>query len=77
LFTPNANGYFNEEALKDFAESLGPLGPPQEFVEQSRSLRGGMTSLNLRIRWAKQAVTASLFVMPDGRLEQFQMWPAE
>jgi D-alanyl-D-alanine carboxypeptidase len=77
LFTPNANAYFNEEALKDFAESLGPLGAPQEFVEQSRSLRGGMTSLNLRIRWAKQTITASVFVMPDGRLEQFQMWPAE
>jgi D-alanyl-D-alanine carboxypeptidase len=77
MFTPNANAYFSEEALKDFADSLGPLGPPQKFEEQSRSLRGGMTSLDLRIRWAKQTVTASLFVMPDGRLEQFQVWPAE
>src|SRR6185503_6308290 len=26
LFTSNANAYFSEQALKDFASSLGPLG---------------------------------------------------
>src|SRR5712692_5409421 len=28
LFTDNANFYFNEDALKDFASGLGPLGTP-------------------------------------------------
>jgi D-alanyl-D-alanine carboxypeptidase len=33
LFTDNANFYFNEQALRDFASSLGPLGNPEEFVQ--------------------------------------------
>ncbi|PYU65182.1 MAG: serine hydrolase, partial [Acidobacteria bacterium] len=33
LFTDNANFYFNEQALKDFASSLGPLGTPEEFIQ--------------------------------------------
>src|SRR6266496_1023966 len=31
LFTDNANSYFSEQALKDFASGLRPLGTPQEF----------------------------------------------
>lgn len=42
LFTSNANAYFSDQALADFASSLGPLGKPQAFVQQSQSLRGGM-----------------------------------
>src|SRR6516165_6249112 len=33
LYTDNANFYFNEVALKDFANSLGPLGTPEEFTQ--------------------------------------------
>jgi hypothetical protein len=40
LFTLNANAYFSEQALADFASSLGPLGTPQEFVELAHGLRG-------------------------------------
>ena len=36
LFTANANAYFSEAALADFAAGLGPLGTPQEF-EQANS----------------------------------------
>jgi D-alanyl-D-alanine carboxypeptidase len=43
LFTDNANAYFSEQALKDFAGGLGPLGTPQSFVQSSQGLRGGMT----------------------------------
>src|ERR1700691_5408727 len=31
LFTDNGNSYFTDQALKDFAASLGPLGRPTEF----------------------------------------------
>jgi CubicO group peptidase (beta-lactamase class C family) len=32
LFTDNANAYFTEQALQDFASSLGALGTPQDFA---------------------------------------------
>ena len=32
LFTDNANSYFTEQAVRDFAASLGPLGTPREFT---------------------------------------------
>jgi D-alanyl-D-alanine carboxypeptidase len=77
FFTANANAYFDDTALKDFAASLGPLGAPIEFTEQSRSLRGGMTFVAYRIRCAQKTVVATTFVMPDGRLEQFQVAPQD
>jgi D-alanyl-D-alanine carboxypeptidase len=77
LFTANANAYFSDQAVKDFASSLGPLGTPQEFTEQSRSLRGGMTLRTYRIRFGQKTLVATTFVMPDGRLEQFQVAPQD
>ena len=63
--------------MQDFAASLGPLGPPVEVTEQSRSLRGGMTFVAYRIRCAEKTVVATTFVTPDGKLEQFQVAPQE
>jgi hypothetical protein len=42
LFTSNANAYFSDAALKDFASGLEPLGALQEFTQTARGLRGGM-----------------------------------
>ena len=33
LFTDNANAYFTDQALKDYADSLGPLGAPEAFTQ--------------------------------------------
>ena len=73
LFTANANAYFTDLALKDFASGLGPLGKPQEFTQASQSLRGGMTLRRYRIRFASKTLTATTFWMPDGKIEQFQI----
>jgi len=51
LFTDNANSYFNEQALKDFADSLGALGMPLEFVQTNQALRGGMTLRVYKIKF--------------------------
>ena len=77
LFTSNANAYFSEQALQDFASSLGPLGTPQEFVQQAQSLRGGMTLRRYRIRFAQKALSLTTFIMPDGKLEQYQIAAVE
>ena len=75
LFTDNANAYFSEQALQDFASSLGPLGTPQSFVQASQGLRGGMTLRVYIIRFPQKVIRAWTYEMPDGKLEQYQIAP--
>jgi D-alanyl-D-alanine carboxypeptidase len=74
LFTPDAVFYFSEQALKDFASSLAPLGAPTDFVQTSQGLRGGMVLRVFRATFANgRALRVWTFQMPDGRLEQYQV----
>ena len=73
LFTSNANFYFSEQALQDFASSLGPLSSPDEFVQVRQSLRGGMKLRSYSVKFPKQTLRVWTFEMPDGKLEQFQV----
>src|SRR5713226_5322250 len=73
LFTDNANSYFSEQALKDFAGSLAPLGTPQEFSQVYQALRGGMTLRVYRIKCAQKILRAWTYEIPDGKLEQYQV----
>ena len=75
LFTDNANFYFNEQALKDFASSLGPLGTPEEFIQIHQELRGGMKLRVYTIKFPKTELSAPIYEMPDGKLEQYQIAP--
>jgi D-alanyl-D-alanine carboxypeptidase len=77
LFTEDANFYFNEQALKDFASSLGPLGAPQEFTQVSQALRGGMTLRSYSVKLKDRTLRVWTFEMPDGKLEQYQVAPDE
>jgi len=77
LFTANANAYFTDQALKDFAASLAPLGAWQEFTQQSQSLRGGMTLRRYTVRFPKRTLRITTFWMPDGTLEQYMVAAAE
>ena len=76
-FTSNANAYFDEQAIKDFAASLGPLGTPQEFAQSGQSLRGGMTLRRYRIKFPTKTLRLTTFIMPDGKIEQYQIAAAE
>jgi len=71
LFTDNGNSYFDQQALKDFAGSLGPLGKSQDFQQTSEQLRGGMTFRAYRAKFAEKVLAISTFEMPDGKIEQF------
>jgi CubicO group peptidase (beta-lactamase class C family) len=73
LFTDNANSYFSEQALKDFAAGLGPLGAPQSFAQASQGLRGGMTLRVYLIKFPQRTIRAWTYEMPDGKLEQYQI----
>ncbi len=78
LFTPNCNAYFNQQALDDFRSSLGPLGAPAFFKQTAQELRGGMTFRSFSVDFAKspQKVRVTTYTMPDGKLEQYLVIPA-
>jgi len=73
LFTEDSNFYFSEQALKDFASGLAPLGSPEEFIQTSQELRGGMTMRAYRIKFPTKTLRAWTYELPDGKLEQYQV----
>jgi CubicO group peptidase (beta-lactamase class C family) len=73
LFSDNANAYFNEQALQDFATGLAPLGTPKAFTQVRQGLRGGMTLRVYLVRFEKQTLRAWTYELPNGKLEQYQI----
>jgi D-alanyl-D-alanine carboxypeptidase len=73
LFTDNCNRYFSEQALKDFASSLGPLGSPTEFTQTYKQDRGGMTFRLFEVHFPQKTVAVWERTMPDGKIEQYQV----
>ena len=71
LFTDNANAYFTDQALKDYAGSLGPLGAPQSFAQERVSSRGGMTERIYEVRYPNKNLVIIIYEMPDGKFEQY------
>jgi D-alanyl-D-alanine carboxypeptidase len=73
LFSDNANAYFSEQALQDFASGLSSLGTPKQFTQVRQGLRGGMTLRVYILRFEKQTLRAWSYELPNGKLEQFQI----
>ncbi len=73
LFTDDANAYFSDQALADFAASLAPLGQPKSFVQTGEAHRGGMLLRVFRVTLAERTLRVWTFQMPDGKLEQYQV----
>lgn len=71
IFTSDANSYFNDVVVKDFAASLGGLGKLLDVTKTNEQLRGGMTHRSYRAQYEKKTVLLNVYVMPDGRYEQF------
>jgi hypothetical protein len=71
--TENCNSYFTEQALKDFASSLGPLGTPAEFTQTTKQDRGGMTFRLFEVHFPQRTVEVWERIMPDGKIEQYQV----
>lgn len=73
LFTEDANNYFNEQALKDFASSLNPLGRPLEFVPAEHSVSNGLVFRDYRIKFADLMLVAHTIEEQKGKLEQYSI----
>jgi D-alanyl-D-alanine carboxypeptidase len=73
LFTDHCNSYFTDQALKDFASSLGPMGAPTEFAQIAKQDRGGMTFRLFEVHFPRKTVEVWERIMPDGKIEQYQV----
>ena len=52
LFTANANFYFDQQGISDFAASLAPLGEIRTLRQTSTGLRGGMRFRGFAVEFA-------------------------
>jgi CubicO group peptidase (beta-lactamase class C family) len=76
LLTSDANSYFTPLALADYAASLKPLGDPVSIEETSATERGGMSYRYYRVKTSSKELTLSCFITPQGKLDQFLVFPA-
>jgi D-alanyl-D-alanine carboxypeptidase len=76
LFTANANSYFTEQALQDFAAGLSSLGPAVEFLQTGREDRGGMIYRSYKAKFSQKTLDIWIREMPDGKIEQYQVMVA-
>jgi len=76
-FTDNANSYFTDQALADYAASVGSLGEPAKFEQASVSLRGGMTHRIYVVGYPQKTLQINIYEMPDGKFEQFLIFAVE
>ena len=77
LFTEACNAYFDQQALDDFRSSLAPLGEPASFHQTRTELRGGMTFRVYRAQFRDRQLTITTYTMPDGKLQQYLVSPAQ
>jgi D-alanyl-D-alanine carboxypeptidase len=73
LFTANANSYFTPAALRDFAASLSALGKLKDVTAAGENLRGGMIHRSYRAEFAKKTVGLNIYLLPNGKFEQFMV----
>jgi D-alanyl-D-alanine carboxypeptidase len=72
---PNLDAYFDSQAVTDFKNSLGALGEPLTFRQLDTSLRGGMTFRVFRLVYPTRSLRLTTYTYPDGKLEQFLVYP--
>jgi len=71
--TANASSYFKEEAVRDFASSLAPLGAVKEIRQTQSNERGGMTFRLFEVKFPSKTLAIWERDLPDGKIEQFQV----
>ena len=63
--------------MRDFKDSLEPLGEPLIFRQTGEGLRGGMTFRAFSIVYPDRKLRLTTYTYPDGKLEQYLVAPAE
>uniref|UniRef100_UPI0034E98505 hypothetical protein n=1 Tax=Enterococcus faecium TaxID=1352 RepID=UPI0034E98505 len=76
-FTQNFNDYLDASTVRDYASSLGPLGEPTTFRRLRVSDRGGMKSRLYRVVAGGRALTLSVYLTKEDKVEQFLVSAAQ
>ena len=71
----NLRAYFSEQTVADFAASLKPLGEVQSIAETRSNRRGGLVFRAFRIKTAGKNLAVITYFTPDGKLDQFLVYP--
>ena len=74
--TAFCDAYFTAEAVRDFAESLKPLGVPTSFKQVAEEKRGGMTFRVFTVSFPNKQVRVTVYEEPGGKLEQYLVIPS-
>jgi CubicO group peptidase (beta-lactamase class C family) len=75
MMSEGLNAYFSAQVIEDFATSLKTLGEVQSIVELRANSRGGLTARLFRVKTAGRTIRVSTYFTPDGKLDQFIVYP--
>jgi len=75
MMSDELSAYFSEQVVADFAASLKPMGEVVSIVETRSDHRGGLAYRFFRIKTADKTVGVSTYFTPDGKLDQFLVYP--
>ena len=76
-FTPDANAYFDQQVLGDYAASLAKLGNILSISASEPSRRAGERFVSFTVRFDSTTVLLSTAETPDGKFAQFLIQPLE
>lgn len=75
VMSAGLRSYFSDQVVADIAASLKPLGAVQSIVESRADRRGGLVFRFYRVKAGGQTVRVSTYFTPDGKLDQFLVYP--
>lgn len=75
MMSDGLSGYFSEQVVADFAASLKPLGDVESIAETRSERRGGLVYRFFRIKTAGGTVRVPTYFTPEGKLDQFIVYP--
>ena len=75
VMSAGLSAYFSDQAVADFAASLGPMGKMESIVEMRSDRRGGLVYRIFRVKLAGKTLRVSSYFTPDGKLDQFLVYP--
>lgn len=75
MMSDGLSAYFSEQVVADFAASLKPLGKVVSIAETRSDHRGGLVYRFFKIKTADKTVAAVTYFTPDGKLDQFIVYP--
>lgn len=75
MMTGALNAYFNEQVVSDFSSSLMPLGTAVTVTQTRTDRRGGLIYRFFKIKGAEKTVGVATYFTPDGKLDQFIVYP--